>query len=143
MHIAQHLVHMAGEAGFDPIVVDPREAFGSAVRFPDCRVMNDWPDAALHEIGLDARSAVVLLTHDPKLDDPALHVALATEAFYIGALGSTRTQASRLARLEEAGVAPDQAARIHGPVGLDIGAASPAEIAVSILAQMIQSLRRP
>ena len=105
--------------------------------------MNDWPDAALREIGLDARSAVVLLTHDPKLDDPALHVALASEAFYIGALGSTRTQASRLARLEEASVAPDQASRIHGPVGLDIGAASPAEIAVSILAQMIKSLRRP
>ncbi|UOA15070.1 MULTISPECIES: XdhC family protein [Sulfitobacter] len=143
VHIAQHLVRMAGEAGFDPIVVDPREAFGSAARFPECRVMNDWPDAALEEIGLDARSAVVLLTHDPKLDDPALHVALGTEAFYIGALGSTRTQASRLARLQEADVPPDQAARIHGPVGLDIGAASPAEIAVSILGQMIQTLRRP
>ena len=143
VHIAQHLVRMAGEAGFDPIVVDPREAFGSPARFPDCRLVNDWPDAALREIGLDARSAVVLLTHDPKLDDPALHVALGSDAFYIGALGSTRTQASRLARLEEAGVAPGQAARIHGPVGLDIGAASPAEIAVSILAQMIKSLRRP
>lgn len=143
VHIAQHLVRMAIEAGFDPIVVDPREAFGSPSRFPDCQVVNDWPDAALREIGVDARTAVVLLTHDPKLDDPALHVALGSEAFYIGALGSTQTQASRLDRLAEAGVAAEQAARIHGPVGLDIGAASPAEIAVSILAQMIQSLRRP
>ena len=143
VHIAQHLTSMAREAGFDPIVVDPREAFASPARFPDCRVMNDWPDAALAEIGLDARAAVVLLTHDPKLDDPALHVALGSEAFYIGALGSTRTHASRLARLEEAGVPADQAARIKGPVGLDIGAASPAEIAVSILAQMIQALRKP
>lgn len=143
VHIAQHLTTMAREVGFDPIVVDPREAFGTPARFPDCRVVNDWPDAALHEIGLDARSAVVLLTHDPKLDDPALHIALGSEAFYIGALGSTRTHASRLARLEEAGVSPEQAARINGPVGLDIGAASPAEIAVSILAQMIQTLRAP
>jgi len=143
VHIAQHLVSMAREAGFDPVVVDPREAFGSPARFPDCKLMNDWPDVALREIGLDTRSAVVLLTHDPKLDDPALHVALGSEAFYIGALGSTRTQASRLARLEEAGFDPDQAARIHGPVGLNIGAASPAEIAVSILAEMIQTLRRP
>ena len=142
VHIAQHLVAMAREAGFDPVVVDPREAFGSPARFPDCELLNDWPDAALREIGLDARSAVVLLTHDPKLDDPALHVALESDAFYIGALGSSRTQASRLERLQEAGVAPDLAARIHGPVGLNIGAASPAEIAVSILAEMIQTLRR-
>lgn len=143
VHIAQTLTGMAQAAGFDPVIVDPREAFGSAARFPQARVINDWPDAALGQIGVDARCAVVLLTHDPKLDDPALHVALASDAFYIGALGSTRTHAARVARLAEAGFAPDQIVRINGPVGLDIGAAGPAEIAVSILAQIIQTLRRP
>ncbi|QFT60206.1 putative xanthine dehydrogenase subunit A [Sulfitobacter sp. THAF37] len=143
VHIAQHLVGMARATGFDPVVVDPREAFGAAARFPDAQVVNDWPDAALEEIGLDARCAVVLLTHDPKLDDPAIHCALRSDAFYIGALGSTRTHASRLARLAEAGFAEDRVGRIHGPIGLDIGAAGPAEIAVSILAEMIQTLRRP
>lgn len=141
VHIAQHLVGMAKGTGFDPIVVDPREAFGSQARFPEARVVNDWPDAALDDIGIDARTALVLLTHDPKLDDPALHVALRSSCFYIGALGSTRTHASRVARLEEAGCDAAQIARIHGPVGLNIGAAGPAEIAVSILAQMIQTLR--
>ena len=143
VHIAQALVPMARIAGFDPVVVDPREAFGSPQRFPDARVINDWPDAALEEIGVDTRTAVVLLTHDPKLDDPALHIALRSEAFYIGALGSTRTHASRVQRLEEAGFDADGIARIAGPVGLDIGAAGPAEIAVSILAQMVQALRKP
>ncbi len=143
VHIAQALVSMARTAGFDPVVVDPREAFGSAARFPDAKVVNDWPDDALTEIGVDARSAVVLLTHDPKLDDPALQIALKSEAFYIGALGSTRTHGARVARLGEAGFTPEQIRRIHGPVGLDIGAAGPSEIAVSILAQMIQTLRKP
>ena len=143
VHIAQVLVEMATAVGFDPVVVDPREAFGSADRFPGAKVVNDWPDEALTEIGIDARAAVVLLTHDPKLDDPALHVALRSKAFYIGALGSKRTHASRVERLGEAGFSQDDIARIAGPVGLDIGAAGPAEIAVSIMAQMIQTLRKP
>lgn len=143
VHIAQHLVSMAQGAGFDPLVVDPRAAFGAAARFPQAQVINDWPDDALAEIGVDARTALVLLTHDPKLDDPALEVALRSDVFYIGALGSKRTHAARVARLTEAGFDADQIARINGPVGLDIGAAGPAEIAVSILAQMIQTLRKP
>ncbi|NNE53496.1 MAG: XdhC family protein [Sulfitobacter sp.] len=142
VHIAQALVQMARQAGFDPYVVDPREAFGSKARFPQAHLVNDWPDDALAEIGVDARTAVVLLTHDPKLDDPALHVALKAPVFYIGALGSTRTHAKRAERLREAGFAQADIARIHGPVGLDIGAAGPAEIAVSILAEMIQTLRK-
>ena len=143
VHIAQALVPMAQVAGFDAVVIDPREAFGSQARFPDAQVINDWPDAAMDTVGVDTRSAVVLLTHDPKLDDPALHIALRSDAFYIGALGSKRTHASRVARLEEAGFTAADIARINGPVGLDIGAASPPEIAVSILSQMIQSLRKP
>ena len=141
VHIAQTLVEMARATGFDGFVVDPRAAFGSPARFPGAEVVNDWPDEALAGIGVDARSAVVVLTHDPKLDDPALHVALRSEAFYIGALGSKRTHASRVARLSEAGFDAIQIARICGPVGLNIGAAGPAEIAVSILAEMIQTLR--
>ncbi|MCX7560027.1 XdhC family protein [Sulfitobacter sp. F26204] len=143
VHIAQTLVAMAQATGYDPIVVDPREAFGSTERFPNAEVINDWPDEALRKIGVDARTALVLLTHDPKLDDPALHVALASPAFYIGALGSSRTHGKRLLRLGEAGFDTGQIARIKGPVGLDIGAAGPAEIAVSIMAQMIQTLRKP
>ena len=134
---------MAQVAGFDAVVIDPREAFGSQARFPDAQVINDWPDAAMITVGVDTRSAIVLLTHDPKLDDPALHIALRSDAFYIGALGSKRTHASRVARLEEAGFTAADIARINGPVGLDIGAASPPEIAVSILSQMIQALRKP
>ncbi|GAA6177975.1 XdhC family protein [Sulfitobacter pacificus] len=141
VHIAQTLVSMARAVGFDPIVIDPREAFGSTARFPDATLINDWPDDALNEIGVDARTALVLLTHDPKLDDPALHVGLHSQAFYIGALGSSRTHASRVTRLGEAGFDAHQIARIKGPVGLDIGAAGPAEIAVSIMAQIIQTLR--
>ena len=143
VHIAQALVGMARTAGFDPVVIDPREAFGSTARFPQTQVINEWPDEALSAVQVDARTAVVLLTHDPKLDDPALEIALRSEAFYIGALGSKRTHASRVARLEQAGFDAGQIARINGPVGLNIGASGPAEIAVSILAQMIQSLRQP
>ncbi len=143
VHIAQALVPMARIAGYDPVVIDPREAFGATARFPDTRVINDWPDDALAALGLDARTALVLLTHDPKIDDPALHLALKSPVFYIGALGSTRTHAKRVTRLEEAGFAPADIARIYGPVGLDIGAANPQEIAVSILAQMTQALRKP
>ena len=143
VHIAQALVPMARIAGYDPVIIDPRAAFGSAARFPGERLLEDWPDEALAEVGLDTRTALVLLTHDPKLDDPALHIALNSEAFYIGALGSTRTHAKRVERLAEAGFTTEQISRIRGPVGLDIGAAGPSEIAVSILAQMVQALRRP
>jgi len=142
VHIAQALVLMARTAGFDPIVVDPRAAFAAPERFPDTNLVHDWPDEALSAIGVDARTALVLLTHDPKLDDPALHIALTSDAFYIGALGSTRTHAARQARLVQAGFDADQIGRIHGPVGLHIGASGPAEIAVSILAQIIDRLRR-
>jgi len=142
VHIAQALVPMARVAGFDPVVIDPRESFATEARFPGTRLLHDWPDEAVATIGLDARTALVLLTHDPKLDDPALIAALGAGVFYIGALGSTRTHAKRVARLEAAGFGGEEIARIHGPVGLDIGAAGPAEIAVSILAEMIGVLRR-
>ena len=141
VHIAQALVPMARIAGYDPAVIDPREAFASADRFPETRLLHDWPDEAVAELGLDARTALVLLTHDPKLDDPALEAALRAECFYIGALGSTRTHAKRVERMREAGHSDDAIGRIHGPVGLDIGAANPAEIAVAILAQMTAVLR--
>ncbi|GMG84863.1 XdhC family protein [Paralimibaculum aggregatum] len=142
-HIAQPLALMARETGYDVTVIDPREAFASPARFPGERLMHDWPDAALKAHGLDLRCAVVLLTHDPKLDDPALMVALPSPAFYIGALGSTRTHARRRERLAAAGLAPELIDRIDAPVGLDIGARSPAEIAVATLAQMTERLRRP
>lgn len=141
VHIAQALVPMARIAGYDPAVIDPREAFASADRFPETRLLHEWPDEAVAELGLDARTALVLLTHDPKLDDPALEEALRAECFYIGALGSTRTHAKRVERMREAGHSDDAIGRIHGPVGLDIGAANPAEIAVAILAQMSAVLR--
>ncbi|MGV6846745.1 MAG: XdhC family protein [Marinibacterium sp.] len=141
VHIAQGLVPMAQIAGYDPVVIDPREAFASAERFPSVRLIHDWPDEAVAELGLDARTGLVLLTHDPKLDDPALIAGLRAECFYIGALGSTRTHAKRVARMQAAGLDAAAIGRIHGPVGLDIGAAGPAEIAVSILAEMTAVLR--
>ncbi len=141
VHIAQALLPMARMAGYDPVLIDPRDAFGSSERFPGETILRDWPDAAVAQLGLDARTALVLLTHDPKLDDPALKAALDSDVFYIGALGSSRTHAKRLERMAEAGFTAGQAGRIHGPVGLDIGAAGPAEIAVSILAQMTAVLR--
>ncbi|WP_371036907.1 XdhC family protein [Rhodosalinus sp. FB01] len=142
VHIAQALVPMARIAGYDPVLVDPREAFASEARFPGERLLHDWPDDAVDAIGLDQRTALVLLTHDPKLDDPALARALRSDVFYIGALGSTRTHAKRVARLAEAGFSQDEIARVHAPVGLDIGAAGPAEIAVAILAEMTRGLRQ-
>jgi xanthine dehydrogenase accessory factor len=142
VHIAQALVPMARIAGFDPLLVDPRESFASEMRFPGETVLHDWPDEGLRALGLDARTALVLLTHDPKLDDPALIEALRSDVVYIGALGSTRTHAARVARLQEAGLSEAEIGRIHAPIGLDIGAAGPAEIAVSILAEMIGVLRR-
>jgi xanthine dehydrogenase accessory factor len=142
VHIVQALVPMARIAGFDPLLVDPRESFASEMRFPGETVLHDWPDEGLRALGLDARTALVLLTHDPKLDDPALIEALRSDVVYIGALGSTRTHAARVARLQEAGLSEAEIGRIHAPIGLDIGAAGPAEIAVSILAEMIGVLRR-
>ncbi|AXQ95022.1 XdhC family protein [Cereibacter azotoformans] len=142
VHIAQPLLAMARIAGFEPTLIDPRSAFGSAARFPGETILEDWPDEALARLEPDARTAVVTLTHDPKLDDPAILATFATPAFYLGCLGSPRTHARRLDRLREAGVSEDQIARIHAPVGLDIGARSPAEIAVSILAQITERLRR-
>jgi xanthine dehydrogenase accessory factor len=139
VHITQALVPMAQMAGYDVTLIDPRAGFANGARFPGIAVLDDWPDVALAGLGLDARSAVVALTHDPKLDDPALIAALATPAFYIGALGSTRSHAKRAERLAVAGAA---FARIHGPVGLDIGAATPAEIALSIMAQVTAVLRQ-
>ncbi len=143
VHIAQPLVKMARLAGYDVSLVDPREAFASDARFPGETILNDWPDAALDRLGLDARTAVVTLTHDPKLDDPAILRALDSDVFYLGSLGSTRTHAKRVTRLTEAGVPEGRITRIHAPVGLDIGARAPAEIAVSILAEMTERLRRP
>lgn len=143
VHIAQALVPMARLAGYDVTVIDPRDAFASAARFPDTRLLHDWPDEALAAVGLDTRTAVVTLTHDPKLDDPAIHAALAAPVFYLGCLGSGRTHAKRVERLRAAGLDDAAIARIHAPVGADIGAKSPAEIAVSILAQVTERLRRP
>ena len=141
VHIAQALVPMARIAGYDPVIIDPGEAFAAAARFPGETLMDDWPDEAVEKLGLDARTALVLLTHDPKLDDPALEAALGADCFYIGALGSTRTHAKRVDRMVAAGFTAEQIGRIHGPIGLDIGAAGPSEIAVSILAEMTAVLR--
>ncbi len=138
VHIAQSLAPMATMLDFDVTVVDPRGAWATAQRFPGVKVIKDWADEAFQEMGLDVSTAVVTLTHDPKLDDPALETALKSDAFYIGALGSKRTHAKRKERLAEVGITDEQFARIHGPVGLNIGARSPAEIAVSILGQIIE-----
>jgi len=142
VHIAQALLPMARACGYDPTLIDPRGAFGATARFPGEVISDDWPDEAMAALKPDARTAVVTLTHDPKLDDPALLAALASPAFYIGCLGSTRTHAKRLDRLRAAGVTDAQMAGLKAPVGLDIGAKSPAEIAVSIMAQITQTLRR-
>lgn len=141
VHIAQFLAPMAALAGFEVIVVDPRQAFASAARFPGITLVVEWPGPALAQIGLDERTALVTLTHDPKLDDPALCAALQSPVFYVGALGSARTHAKRIERLREHGLA-EQAARIHAPVGLDLGGRASAEIAVSVLAQVIQQRYR-
>jgi xanthine dehydrogenase accessory factor len=141
VHIAQALAPMAAILDYSVTVIDPRRAFATPRRFADIRVLHGWPDEALAAEALDARTAVVTLTHDPKLDDPALDAALASDAFYIGCLGSRRTHGKRLERLAAAGFDDASLARLHGPVGLDIGASSPAEIATSILAEMIRTLR--
>jgi xanthine dehydrogenase accessory factor len=141
VHIAQALLPMARLAGYAPTLVDPRAAFASEARFPGETILQDWPDEALDAFGLDARTAVVTLTHDAKLDDPAIIAALRSEVFYLGCLGSTRTHAKRLERLRAAGLSEDQLARIHAPVGLNLGARSPAEIALATLAQITLALR--
>jgi xanthine dehydrogenase accessory factor len=141
VHVAQPLSRMAAFADFEVIVVDPRSAFATEARFPGVTRVVAWPDKALSDLALDHRTAVVTLTHDPKLDDAALGVALRSSAFYVGSLGSAKTHAARLSRLREVGLSDAELARIHGPVGLRIAAQSPAEIAVSVLAQIVQVLR--
>ena len=138
VHIAQSLAPMATMLDFDVTVVDPRGAWATTNRFPGVKVVQEWADEAFDKMGLDISTAVVTLTHDPKLDDPALEAALKSDVFYVGALGSKRTHAKRKERLKEAGITDEQFERIHGPVGLNIGAKSPAEIAVSILGQIIE-----
>lgn len=142
VHVSQALAEMARMVDFDVTIVDPRTAFASPERFPNVRVIAEWPDKALPEIGLDRYTALAALTHDPKIDDPALELALEAECFYIGALGSRKTHGKRVERLTAAGFGAEQIARIHAPIGLDIGAVSPAEIAVSVLGEVILSLRR-
>ena len=143
VHIAQPLTRMAAEAGFEVTVVDPRAAFATEERFPGVARCDDWPDEAMARLAPDARTAIVTLTHDPKLDDPALAAVLRSPVFYIGSLGSKKTHANRVARLREQGFSEEEIAKIHGPVGLDLGAKSPAEIAVSILGEVIATLRQP
>ena len=142
VHISQALVPIAQIAGYEVVVIDPRKAWANEERFPGVRLVDDWPDEAMTALAPDHRSAVVVLTHDPKLDDPALRVALHAPAFYVGALGSRKTHAKRLARLSDEGLDADDLARIHAPIGLAIGARSPAEIAVAILAEITQVLHR-
>jgi len=141
VHVAQPLAEMAGLAGFAVTIVDPRRAFATAARFPAQALVVRWPDIAITELAPDARTAVVTLTHDPKLDDPGLVAALASPAFYVGCLGSTKTHAARRTRLGDAGLAAATLDRLRGPVGLRIGARTPPEIAVSILAEIVAALR--
>ena len=141
VHIAQPLARMAALAGWRVRVIDPRSAFATADRFPQIELSPEWPEEALSRAPLGPRSALITLTHDPKIDDPALVAALKSNCFYIGALGSKKTHAARLARLAADGFTREDLARIHGPVGLAIGARSPAEIAISILAEITARLR--
>jgi xanthine dehydrogenase accessory factor len=142
VHISQALAPIAKLLDYDVTIVDPRTAFASVERFPDVKVIAEWPDVALPPLNVDHYTAFVAVTHDPKIDDPALLHALERDCFYIGALGSRKTHARRLARLKEAGMSDAALARIHAPIGLDIGAVSPAEIAVSIMAEITQRLRQ-
>jgi xanthine dehydrogenase accessory factor len=143
VHITQFLAPMARLAGYDVMVIDPRSAFTAAARFPDIATHTGWPDEVMQNIPPDANTAIVTLTHDPKIDDPGLEAALSSKAFYIACLGSRRTHAARLERLAAKGFEHAQLARLQGPAGLDIGAKTPAEIAVSILAQIIAAERKP
>ncbi|MGC2219358.1 MAG: XdhC family protein [Pseudolabrys sp.] len=141
VHISQTLAPIGQLLGYDVIIVDPRTAFASIERFPDVKVIAEWPDVALPPLGIDHYTAFVALTHDPKIDDPALKHALARDCFYIGALGSKKTHAKRVERLKQAGVSDSDIARIHAPIGLDISAVSPAEIAVAIMGEITARLR--
>jgi xanthine dehydrogenase accessory factor len=141
VHIAQRLTRLALDLGYAVTIIDPRRGFLTEARFPGVTRVHDWPDDALRNFELDARSAVVTLSHDAKIDEPALDVALRSPCFYVGALGSRRTQQKRRDRLAEAGMTDEALARIHGPVGLDLGARSPAEIALSIAAELTATLR--
>ena len=143
VHIAQALLPLARLAGYTTYLIDPRDSFGSQARFPDEIIVNEWPDVGVKQLGLDPRTAVVTLTHDPKLDGPALAAALNSEAFYVGALGSIRTHEKRRAQLGDMGFVKSQIDRIHGPIGANIGAATPSEIAISIMAQITEILRAP
>lgn len=142
VHIAQALAPIATLAGYETIIVDPRTGFASEARFPGARVIAEWPATALAELGLDSAAAIALLTHDPRIDDEGLIAALRAECFYIGALGSRKTQAKRIKRMRAEGFGEATLARIHAPIGLEIGASSPAEIAVAILAEIIETLHR-
>ena len=141
VHIAQALIPMAQATGFDVTIVDPRGAFATEQRFPNVTLIAEWPDEVLDDVGLDSRTAMIALTHDPKIDDPALAMALRSDVFYIGALGSKRTHASRLERLQAQDFDGQTLERIQGPIGLNIGAKGQAEIAVAIMAQVVQHLR--
>src|SRR3954452_13933997 len=141
VHISQALAPIASLLGYDVTIVDPRTAFASPERFPDVKVIADWPDTALPPLGVDRYTAFVALTHDPQIDDPALLHALARDCFYIGALGSKKTHGRRVGRLQEQGIAEADIARIHAPIGLAIGAISPAEIALSIMGEITARLR--
>lgn len=142
VHVSQALAPMATLAGFDVTIVDPRTAFATPERFAGVKLLAEWPDQALPRVGLDRFTALAALTHDPKIDDPALTAALKAECFYIGALGSRKTHAGRVGRLLGAGFDQSVVDRIHAPIGLDIGAVSPAEIAVSVLGEIIAGLRK-
>ena len=141
VHVAQPLARMSALAGFEVIVIDPRAAFATTERFPGVTLVSKWPDEAMRELAPDVRTAVVTLTHDPKLDDPALAEALRSAAFYVGCLGSKKTHAARLERLGALGFDDASLGRLHGPVGMRIGARTPAEIAVSIVAHIVERLR--
>jgi len=141
VHISQALQPMARQVGLDVTIIDPRTAFATPERFPGGTVLAEWPEAALPKVGLDVYTAFVALTHDPKIDDPGLIAALNARCFYIGALGSRKTHAARVARLKDKGFSDEAIGAIHAPVGIDIGAISPAEIAVSIVAEIIAALR--
>jgi len=143
VHISQALAPMAKLTGYDVTIVDPRTAFASHERFPDVKLIADWPDAALPPLAIDHYTAFVALTHDPKIDDPALTHALERDCFYIGALGSKKTHARRVERLKAQGIGDAKIARIHSPIGLAIGAVSPAEIAVAIIGEITARLRLP
>ena len=143
VHISQALAPMAKLLGYDVVIVDPRTAFATPERFPDVKLIAEWPDAALPGLDIDAYTAFVALTHDPKIDDPALIHALARECFYVGALGSRKTHARRVDRLKQQGLSEAVIARIHAPIGLAIGAVSPPEIALAIMGQITAALRLP